>query len=169
MPSVLHLIHQALHREYQHLTHSFLILLSEAEREKNNIPGLQTCGLRVHILGTQRSVALLFSSYCSIGMPAIESLFLRGARSFLRLHIWFFSSPSVWIVYTCTKGRGVDLLGAPVSRCPELISQVVLRRIDKCVDNLQKVMELNDPLYNYCFFEHVRRCCAAGGLCLLRN
>lgn len=47
--------------------------------------------------------------------------------------------------YTCPMGSGADLLGAPVSRCPDFMSRVVMKQIDKCVVSLQKMIELCAP------------------------
>lgn len=52
--------------------------------------------------------------------------------------------------YIYTTDSGGDLLGAPVSRCSDFISRVVMRWIDKCVYSLQKLIELSDPqLYRH--------------------
>lgn len=57
--------------------------------------------------------------------------------------------------YTCIIGSGVELLGAPVPHCPDFVSRVVNQRIHKCVDSLQKFIELSLTC-TYCYLCRLR-------------
>jgi hypothetical protein len=52
---------------------------------------------------------------------------------------------SLFESYNCSYELGVELLGSSVSLSTEFIQAVVLKRVNKCIDSLHKLMMIKDP------------------------